>query len=78
MSIDVTAAKKGYSSTMASINVEILPLPLYQSIATFSFWQKNPLAASMVAVLAIVCVFLVRMLKKRADATKQDELELMG
>ncbi|MEM3386887.1 MAG: Ig-like domain-containing protein [Nitrososphaerales archaeon] len=78
VSIDVTAAKKGYSSTMASINVEILPLPLYQSIATFSFWQKNPLAASMVAVLAIVCVFLVRMLKKRADATKQDELELIG
>ncbi len=77
LTIDVSAAKKGYTSALTSINVKILPLPFYQSMATLAFWQKNPLVTSMVAALAIVCFFLFRAVRRKA-ATNKDELEFTG
>lgn len=76
VSIEVTASKKGYSSAIASMNVEVIPPPFPYSIATLSFWQKNPWVVSIVAVLGIVCAFIVRVLKKRKVDAKQDELWL--
>jgi len=74
--INVVASKKGYSSALASTSIEVLPLPLYQSITTLSFWQKNPLLlTSLVAASIIIGIFLFKFLKKRS-ATKPEDLEL--
>jgi len=74
--INLVATKKGYSSALASKSIEVLPLPLHQSITTLSFWQKNPLLlTSLVAASIIVGIFLFRFLKKRS-ATEAEDLEL--
>jgi hypothetical protein len=74
--INVVATKKGYSSTLASLSIEVLPLPLHQSITTLSFWQKNPLITSLVATSIIVSVFLIRFFKKKSSASRPEDLEL--
>jgi len=74
--ISVVAAKKGYSSGMGATTIKILPLPLFQSITTLSFWQKNPFVTPFVAALIVVCVLLVRALKKKSSTTKSEDLDL--